>query len=81
MKNVSREWIECFAFVGIQSAATSHVAGEIASKVKSPIAKVVVIGATMAANAYIGYRMGDFVEGYSLSKKPTCVIHIDDFDF
>lgn len=36
--------------------------------VKSPIAKVVVIGATMAANAYIGYRMAEFVEGYSWSK-------------
>lgn len=68
MKIVSREWIEGLAFVGIHSAATGHIAGEVASMVKSPIAKVVVIGATMAANAYIGYRMAEFVEGYSWSK-------------
>lgn len=81
MNILSREWIEGLAFVGIQSAATGHIAGEIASKVKSPIAKVVVIGATMAANAYVSYRIGEFIEGYSLSKKPTCIIHIDDFGF
>ena len=81
MNILSREWIEGFAFIGIYSAATGHVAGEVASMVKSPIAKAVVLGATMAANAYVSYRIGEFIEGYSLSKKPTCIIHIDDFSF
>lgn len=71
MNILSREWIEGLAFVGIHSAATGHVAGEIASMVKSPIAKVLVVGTTMAANAYIGYRMADFVESYSLHKDNT----------
>ena len=81
MNILSREWIEGFAFIGIYSAATGHVAGEVASMVKSPIAKAVVLGATMAANAYVSYRIGEFIESYSLSKKPTCIIHIDDFGF
>lgn len=65
MKIVSREWIEGLAFVGIHSVATGHMVGEVVSMVKSPIAKVLMVGTTMAANAYIGYRMAEFVEGYS----------------
>lgn len=76
MNVFSREWIEGLAFIGIHSFATGHVAGEVASMVKSPIAKVVVIGATMAANAYIGYRMADFVEGYSWYKDNPKDIHL-----
>lgn len=53
MNMFSRERIEAFAFMGIHSFATGHVAGEVASMVKSPIAKAVVIGTTMAANAFI----------------------------
>lgn len=44
--------------------------------VKSPIAKVVVIGASMATNAYIGYRLGEFVEGYSWYKDNPKDIHM-----
>lgn len=76
MNMFSREWIEGLAFMGIHSVATGHVAGEIASMVKSPIAKVLVLGTTMAANAYIGYRMGEFVEGYSWSKDNPKDIHL-----
>lgn len=83
MNILSREWIEGFAFIGIYSAATGHVAGEVASMVKSPIAKVVVLGATMAANAYVSYRIGEFIEAYSLrDEKPMMIIHTDlGFDF
>lgn len=49
--------------------------------VKSPIAKVIVVGTTMAANAYIGYRLGEFIEGYSLSKNRTNTIHVVTVDF
>lgn len=52
MNVFSREWIEGLAFIGIHSFATGHVAGEVASMVKSPIAKAIVVGTTMAANAY-----------------------------
>ena len=76
MNAFSREWIEAFAFMGIHSFATGHVAGEVASMVKSPIAKAVVIGAIMATNAYIGYRLGEFVEGYSLYKDNPKDIHL-----
>lgn len=76
MNMFSREWIEAFAFMGIHSFATGHVAGEVASMVKSPIAKAVVIGATMEANAYIGYRLGEFVEGYSWYKDNPKDIHL-----
>lgn len=81
MNVFSREWIEAFAFIGIHSFATGHVAVEVASMVKSPIAKAVVIGATMAANTYIGYRLGEFVEGYSLNKNRVNTIHVVNFDF
>lgn len=76
MNMFSREWIEGLAFIGIHSFATGHVAGEIASMVKSPIAKAVVIGTTMAANAYIGYRLGEFIEGYSWYKDNPKDIHL-----
>ena len=76
MNVFSREWIEAFAFIGIHSFATGHVAGEVASMVKSPIAKAVVLGTTMAANAYIGYRLGEFVEGYSWYKDNPKDIHL-----
>lgn len=76
MNMFSREWIEAFAFVGIHSFATGHVAVEVASMVKSPIAKAVVLGTTMAANAYIGYRMAEFVEGYSWYKDNPKDIHL-----
>ena len=76
MNMFSKEWIEAFAFTGILSFATGHVAGEVASMVKSPIEKAVVIGATMAANAYIGYRLGEFVEGYSWYKDNPKDIHL-----
>ena len=76
MNMISREWIEAFAFVGIHSLATGHVAEEVASMVKSPIAKAVVLGTTMAANAYIGYRLGEFVEGYSWYKDNPKNIHM-----
>lgn len=36
MNVFSREWIEGLAFIGIHSFATGHVAGEVASMVKSP---------------------------------------------
>ena len=75
MNMFSRDWIEAYAFIGIHSLATGHVAIEVASMVKSPIAKAVVIGATMAANAYIGYRLGEFVEGYSWYKDNPKDIH------
>lgn len=64
------------AFIGIHSVATGHVAGEVASMVKSPIAKAIVIGTTMAANAYIGYRLGEFIEGYSWYKDNPKDIHL-----
>lgn len=76
MNMFSREWIEAYAFVGIHSLATGHVAVEVASMVKSPIAKAVVLGTTMAANAYIGYRLGEFVEGYSWYKDNPKDIHM-----
>lgn len=76
MNVFSREWIEALAFVGIHSVATGHVAVEVASMVKSPIAKAVVLGTTMAANAYIGYRLGEFVEGYSWYKDNPKDIHL-----
>lgn len=76
MNVFSREGIEAFAFVGIHSLATGHVASEVASMVKSPIAKAVVLGTTMAANAYIGYRLGEFVEGYSWYKDNPKDIHL-----
>lgn len=76
MNVFSREQIEGLAFVGIHSVATGHVAGEVASMVKSPIAKAVVIGTTMAANAYIDYRLGEFIEGYSWYKDNPKDIHL-----
>lgn len=76
MKMISREWIECLAFVGIESAATGYMIGEVVSMVKSPIAKVLMVGTTMAANAYIGYRMAEFVEGYSWYKDNPKDIHL-----
>lgn len=76
MNMFSREWIEACVFTGIHAFATGHVAGEVASMVKSPITKAVVIGATMAANAYIGYRLGEFVEGYSWYKDNPKDIHL-----
>ena len=76
MNMFSREWIEGLAFMGIHSVATGHVAGEIASMVKSPIAKVLVVGTAMAANAYIGYRLGEFIEGYSWYKDNPKDIHL-----
>lgn len=76
MNIFSREWIEAFAFVGIHSFATGHVAVEVASMVKSTIAKAVVLGTTMAANTYIGYRLGEFVEGYSWYKDNPKDIHL-----
>ena len=76
MNVFSREWIEAFAFIGIHSFATGHVAGEVASMVKSPIAKAIVIGTTMAANAYISYRLGEFIEGYSWYKDNPKDIHL-----
>ena len=81
MNVFSREWIEGLAFIGIHSFATGHVAGEVASMVKSPIAKAIVVGTTMAANAYIGYRLGEFIEGYSLSKNRMNTIHVITVDF
>lgn len=44
--------------------------------VKSLIAKAIVIGTTMAANAYIGYRLGEFIEGYSWYKDNPKDIHL-----
>ena len=76
MNVFSREWIEAFAFIGIHSFATVHVAGEVASMVKSPIAKVFLLGTTMAANAYIGYRLGELIEGYSWYKDNPKDIHM-----
>lgn len=76
MNVFSREWIEGLAFIGIHSVATGHVAVEVASIVKSPIAKAIVLGTTMAANAYIGYRLGEFIEGYSLYKDNPKDIHL-----
>lgn len=76
MNVFSREWIEGLAFIGIHSFATGHVAGEVASMVKSPIAKAVLIGTTIAANTYIGYRLGEFIEGYSWYKDNPKDIHL-----
>ena len=82
MNVFSREWIEGLAFVGIHSVATGHMVGEVVSMVKSPITKVLLVGTTMAANAYIGYRLGEFIEGYSLNKNRVNTIHVVDyFDF
>lgn len=69
MKMTSREWIECLAFVGIESAATGYMVGEVVSMVKSPIAKVLMVGTTMAANAYIGYRMAEKLKRQMLNTK------------
>ena len=76
MNMFSREWIEGLAFIGIHSAATGYVVGNIARTVKSPIAKVFAIGAAAAANAYTGYRLGEFIKGYSLNKNHTNTIHV-----
>ena len=76
MKMFSREWIEGLAFTVIHSTATAYVARNIALTVKSPIAKVFVFGATAAANAYTGYRLGEIIGGYSWYKDHSKDIHL-----